>query len=93
MIPGKKQSNKVKLKINTALINESDTVELLGIAIENKLTLNQRINDLYAVLQVRSCMHYVEYENTWLRTRENLYTIASLVTHQFSGCFVGKISI
>ena len=31
MIFSKKQSNKVKLKINLIVINESDTVELLGI--------------------------------------------------------------
>ena len=52
MIPGKKQSHKVKLKINTVVVNESDTVELLGITIDHKLTLNQRINNFYAVMQV-----------------------------------------
>ena len=31
MIFSKKQSNNVKLKINSIVINESDTVELLGI--------------------------------------------------------------
>ena len=31
MIFSKTQSNKVKLKINLIVINESDTVELLGI--------------------------------------------------------------
>ena len=34
MILGKKQFNKVKLKVNSIVINESDTVELLGITID-----------------------------------------------------------
>ena len=35
MILDKKQSNKVKLKINSVVINESDTVELLGVKTDN----------------------------------------------------------
>ena len=46
MLLGQKQSNKVKLKINSIVIHESDTVELLGIKIDNKLTLNEYINNL-----------------------------------------------
>ena len=46
MILGKKQCNKVKLKINSLVINESDTVELLGITIDNVLTFNEHINNL-----------------------------------------------
>ena len=37
---------KVKLKINSIVINESGTVELLGIAIGNILTFNEHINNL-----------------------------------------------
>ena len=37
---------KVKLKINSFVINESDTVELLGITIDNILTFNEHINNL-----------------------------------------------
>ena len=46
MILGKVQCNKVKLKSNSIVINESDTVELLGITIDNKLTFNEHINNL-----------------------------------------------
>ena len=46
MILGKVQCNKVKLKSNSIVINESDTVELLGITIDNKLTSNEHINNL-----------------------------------------------
>ena len=45
MIFGKKQSNKVKLKINSIVINKSDTAELLGITIDNKMTFNEPINN------------------------------------------------
>ena len=45
-ILAKKQCNKVKLKINSIVINESDTVELLGITIDNILTFNEHINNL-----------------------------------------------
>ena len=34
MILGKRQFNKVKLKVNSIVINESDTVELPGITID-----------------------------------------------------------
>ena len=37
---------KVKLKINSFVINESDTVELLGITIDNILTFSEHINNL-----------------------------------------------
>ena len=46
MIFGKIQCNKVKLKSNSIVINESDTVELLGITIDNILTFNEHINNL-----------------------------------------------
>ena len=46
MILGKKQCNKVKLKINSLVINKSDTVELLGMTIDNVLTFNEHINNL-----------------------------------------------
>ena len=46
MILGKKQYNKVKLKINSIVINESDTAGLLGIKIDNILTFNGYINNL-----------------------------------------------
>ena len=46
MIVGKKQCNKVKLIINSIVINESDAMELLGIIIDNILTLNEYINNL-----------------------------------------------
>ena len=46
MIFGKIQCNKVKLKSNLIVINESDTVELLGITIDNILTFNEHINNL-----------------------------------------------
>ena len=46
MILGKKQCNKVKLKINSIVINESDTAGLLGIKIDNILTFNGYINNL-----------------------------------------------
>ena len=46
IIIGKKIIDKVKLKINSNVINESNTVELLGIAIDNKLTFSEHINNL-----------------------------------------------
>ena len=46
MIFGKIQCNKVKLKSNSIVINESDTVELLGITIDNILTFNEHVNNL-----------------------------------------------
>ena len=46
MILGKKQCNKVKLIINSIVINESNAVELLGITIDNMLTFNEHINNL-----------------------------------------------
>ena len=46
MILRRKQCNKVKLKINSIVINESDAVELLGITIDNLLTFNEHINNL-----------------------------------------------
>ena len=46
MILGRKQCNKVKLKFNSVVISESDTVKLLGITIDNKLTFNEHINNL-----------------------------------------------
>ena len=46
LIHGKKQGNKVKLRINSIAINESNAVELLGIKIDNILTFNEHINNL-----------------------------------------------
>ena len=57
MILGKKQCNKVKSKTNSIVINECDTVELLGITIDNILTPNEHIIT-YAVMQVINYMHY-----------------------------------
>ena len=37
----------MKLKFNSIVINESDTVELLGIIIDNKLSFSKHINTLY----------------------------------------------
>ena len=53
MILGKKQCNKVKLKINSIVINESDTVELLGITVDNILTFKEHINNLYRIASYR----------------------------------------
>ena len=61
MILGEKQCNKVKLKFNSNVINESDTVELLGIKIRNILIFNEHINNLccnasyklYALCRIR----------------------------------------
>ena len=50
----------MKLIINSIVINESNAVELLGITINNILTFNEHINNLYAVMQVINYMHYVE---------------------------------
>ena len=47
MIIGKNQCNKVKLKINSIAINESGTVELLGILIDNIITFSEHVNNLY----------------------------------------------
>ena len=46
MILGKKQCDNVKLKINSIVINESYTVELLGITFDNMLTFYEHINNL-----------------------------------------------
>ena len=46
MILGKKHCNKVKLKIYSNVVNESDTVELLGITIDNILTFKEHVNNL-----------------------------------------------
>ena len=57
MILGKKQSNNEKSKIDSVVINESDTVELLWIKIHNKLTFNEHMNNLCCNINY---MHYVE---------------------------------
>ena len=57
MILGKKQSNKKKSKIDSIVINERDTVELLWIKIHNKLTFNEHMNNLCCNINY---MHYVE---------------------------------
>ena len=54
MILGMKQSNRVKSKINSTVISESDTVELLAIITGNRLTPNNHINN--------SC-YYASYKN------------------------------
>ena len=54
MILGKKQSNRVKSKINSTVISESDTVELLAIITGNRLTPNNHINNL---------CYYASYKN------------------------------
>ena len=59
MILGKKHCNNVKLKINSNVINESDTVEWLGITIDNILTFKEHINNLGRIA-VTNYMHYVE---------------------------------
>ena len=46
MILGKKQCNKVKLIINSIIINESSAVESLEVTIGNILTFNEHINNL-----------------------------------------------
>ena len=48
-ILGKKQCNKVKLKINSLVINESDTVELFGITTNNVLIFNEDLKNLCRV--------------------------------------------
>ena len=49
MILGKKQCNKVKLIINSVVINESDAEELLGTTIDKILTFNEHIK-IYAIM-------------------------------------------
>ena len=49
IILAKRQCTQVKLKINSIVIDESDTVELLGITIDNILTFNEHINNLYCI--------------------------------------------
>ena len=61
----KKQSIKVKLKINSIVINKSSIVELLGITTDNKLTFNEYISilccneryKLYALRRIRKCLN------------------------------------
>ena len=60
----KSEINKVKLIINSIVINESNAVELLGITINNILTFNEHINNLcrnasyklYALRRIRRCL-------------------------------------
>ena len=47
MILGNKNRNSVKLIINTTEIEESKKVVLLGITIDNLLTFNEHIDNLY----------------------------------------------
>ena len=61
MILGKKQYYKVKLKINSIVINENDTVELLGITFDNILTFKEHINNLCRIIIYKIyalSMHY-----------------------------------
>ena len=46
MILGKKQSNRVKSKINSTVFSESDTMELLAIITDNRLIPSNHINNL-----------------------------------------------
>ena len=64
VILGKKQCNKVKLIINSIVINESNAVELLGITIDNILTFNEHINNLccnasYKLYALRTIRKYL----------------------------------
>ena len=51
---GKKQCNKVKLKINSIVINESDTVELLGFTIDKILTFKKHLSNLCRIASYKS---------------------------------------
>ena len=71
MILGKKQCNKGKLKINSIVINESDTLELLGIAIDNILAFNEHINNLccnasYKLYALRRIRKYLSQDQAKL---------------------------
>ena len=80
MILGKKQSNKVKLKVNSVVINEKDTVKLLGITFDNKLIFIEHINNL--------CCN-ASYELYVLRRIKKYLT----QDRQLSGCFLRRINI
>ena len=78
---------KVKLKINSFVINESDTVELLGITIDNILTFNEHINNLcrnasYKLHALRRIRKYLSQDQAKLLY--NPFIIASLITRQLS---------
>ena len=47
MILEKIQCNKAEIKINSIVINKSDTVQSLGLTTDNKLTVNEHTNNLY----------------------------------------------
>ena len=47
MILEKRQCNKAEIKINSIVINKSDTVQSLGLTTDNKLTVNEHTNNLY----------------------------------------------
>ena len=89
----KKQSIKVKLKINSIVINKSNIVELLGITIDNKLTFNEYISilccneryKLYALRRIKKMLKSKPSKMYWL--------IVCVFTRQLSGCFVGKVNI
>ena len=71
MILGKKLGNKVKLKINSIVINESDTVKLLGITIDSKLTFNEHISNLcrnasYKLFALRRIRKYLTQDQAIL---------------------------
>ena len=94
MILGKKHCNKVKVKIYSIVINETDTVELLGITIDNMLNFNEHINNLcgnasyklYALRRIRKCLSQDQGKLLY-----NALLMASLITRQLSGCFVERI--
>ena len=89
----KKQSIKVKLKINSIVINKSNIVELLGITIDNKLTFNEYISilccneryKLYALRRIKKMLKSKPSKMYWL--------IVCVFIRQLSGCFVGKVNI
>ena len=99
MILGKKQCNIVKLKINSIVINESDTVELLVITIDNKLTFDEHVNNLcrnasyklYALRRIRKYLTQDQPNNALIYIMHSIRT--SLITRQLSGCFVERINI
>ena len=60
MILGKKQRKKVRLIINSIVINESNAVELLGITIDNILTFNDLCrNASYKLCALRRITKYL----------------------------------
>ena len=85
MILGKKQCNKVKLKINSIVINESDTVELLGISVDSVLTFNEHTNNLcriasYKLYALRRIRKYLSQDQA--KRLYNAFINSQLITRQ-----------